>query len=464
MLIKNKCSLNLYLLISLILLVFTQISIKLLNYNNASKNEAIETQICFLELPQNYYFSNEFYFFKVDYATASLFNKKNNIGYIFSIVGRMDASTANEFFAKKRIDVQEITFQKDNITSVKAWICKIRGVCFLLKKSLELRLMRLLSFSNSNLVLRMIFGKDQNQTPDLDHFFKVTGMQHVAAVSGFNVSLIGGLIFTLTHDFKGFKRVFLWWVVVTFYIFLTDLSAAVLRAYGMAILNVLITQLSGKTYSNLYSLVMASLLLLLFNPFLVINVSFQLSFLASLGLSLFGPFLKLNDGGLLSLSSGQVVTTVSQVSNWGQKIKNVLSESFWTTLMAQSFALPWILFVFGEFTLVSIWANTFLLWLTPIITILGVWMVVLVSFLPLSIGQILVWPINYLLNIFRWGLAWFGQFEGLLLTDLQFTWKFLIASWGGVLILWLYLKNKSYEKQSPQGTFNSCLDSISGVT
>lgn len=448
MLIINSTKLNLYLLICLSCLVLTQLGIKLFLLPKYSKKEAVKTQMFFLELPANCYFSNNDYFFKIENCQSLKTNNYDNIGYFLTVIGRVESDSANRFFEQKKIDVESFELTQPTPLSVKSWLMKLQGLFFRLKNYLKQRLIQILPFQYTVLLLQMLFGGEYGEVKLLDHFFKITGMQHVAAVSGFNVSLIGSLIFTLNRRFRGFKRFLIWWVGVSLYILLTDLSAAVLRAYLMAIINVGTVQLSGKNYHNLYGLAVASLLMLAIDPFYLTNVSFQLSVLATLGITLFGPFLKLvAPVGLSQMSGGEVTTGLAHLS----QIKEVLTESFWTTIMAQSLALPVILFHFGELSLVSLVANTFLLWLTPIITIYGVFLSGFILILPLSIGKILTWPLEVLLTFFVGGLSYFAQFDQFYFSEIEFSLPLVATWWVVVCLIWFYLKKKDAQTKNNSG-------------
>jgi len=147
------------------------------------------------------------------------------------------------------------------------------------------------------------------------------------------------------------------------------------------------------------------------------------------------------------MSGGEVTAGLAHLS----QIKEVLTESFWTTIMAQSFALPVILFQFGELSLVSLVANTFLLWLTPIITVYGVFLSGVILILPLSIGKILAWPLEVLLTFFVGGLSYFAQFDQFYFSDISFNLPLVATWWVVVCLIWFYLKKKDAQTKNNSG-------------
>ena len=121
-----------------------------------------------------------------------------------------------------------------------------------------------------------------------------TGTTHIMAVSGLQVGLLfaamSGLLRVLFGRVRGFR---LWsalvgLVVIWSYAFLTGLSASVLRATVMFTF-VIIGRAAGRQDMIFNTLAVAAFALLVYNPFLVADVGFQLSFLAVLSIVYIQP-------------------------------------------------------------------------------------------------------------------------------------------------------------------------------
>ena len=124
--------------------------------------------------------------------------------------------------------------------------------------------------------------------------YTATGTTHIMAVSGLQVGLLftfmSGLLRLLFGRVRGFR---LWsalvgLAVIWSYAFLTGLSASVLRATVMFTF-VIIGRALGRQDSIFNTLGVAAFFLLLWNPFLVADVGFQLSFLAVLSIVYLQP-------------------------------------------------------------------------------------------------------------------------------------------------------------------------------
>ncbi|WP_210520831.1 ComEC/Rec2 family competence protein [Hymenobacter terricola] len=119
--------------------------------------------------------------------------------------------------------------------------------------------------------------------------YTATGTTHIMAVSGLQVGLLFAAMSLLLRKLFGRVRGFRLWsalvglAVIWSYAFLTGLSASVLRATVMFTV-IIIGRAWGRQDSIFNTLGVAAFGLLVWNPFLVVDVGFQLSFLAVLSI------------------------------------------------------------------------------------------------------------------------------------------------------------------------------------
>ncbi|HEY9652447.1 MAG TPA: ComEC/Rec2 family competence protein, partial [Coleofasciculaceae cyanobacterium] len=134
------------------------------------------------------------------------------------------------------------------------------------------------------LVSSMVLGGQAVDIPyDIRDYFIQAGLAHALAASGTQTSLILGLLVVLTKRFSVKTQLIVGTSALTIFVGLTGLQPSVLRAaiMGFGALVALVTQRKVKP---LGSLLVAAMLLLLFNPLWIWDLGFQLSFLATLGL------------------------------------------------------------------------------------------------------------------------------------------------------------------------------------
>ena len=141
----------------------------------------------------------------------------------------------------------------------------------------------------SALVLGVTDGLDN----ELLNAYAATGAMHVLAVSGLHISIIYMLLLTLLKPLKKIKYgewilALISLIVLWGYSFVTGLSPSVLRAVTMFSFMAISKPMGRNT--NIYNTMAASaLFILLFDPYLIMSVGFQLSYLAVIGIVYLQP-------------------------------------------------------------------------------------------------------------------------------------------------------------------------------
>jgi competence protein ComEC len=218
----------------------------------------------------------------------------------------------------------------------------------------------------------------------LQEEFNRTGVTHIVAVSGFNISIIVTIFQSiLLACFGPRKRTF--WVVVAglfFFVVFTGASASVLRAACMGVLTLLAVHLGRR--SSIQNILIATVTVMAFmSPLTLIwDLSFQLSFLSTCGLIYFTPIME----------------------KYLKKVPEFLSlrESLTTTLSAILFTLPLILFQFGRLSLVAPFVNILILPFIPYI-MAGGFLTLCISFFSFWIAKIFVFftflALSYIVHV-----------------------------------------------------------------
>ncbi|GAA4381986.1 ComEC/Rec2 family competence protein [Hymenobacter koreensis] len=140
----------------------------------------------------------------------------------------------------------------------------------------------------------LVLGMKDEVDADTKLAYANTGTTHIMAVSGLQVGLLYAVLQLILSRFFGHRRGFRYWsvavglLVIWSYAFLTGLSASVLRAAVMFSF-VAVAKAAGRQ-SNMYNtLAVAAFCLLLYDPYLIVDVGFQLSFLAVLSIVYLQP-------------------------------------------------------------------------------------------------------------------------------------------------------------------------------
>ena len=129
-------------------------------------------------------------------------------------------------------------------------------------------------------------GEDQMKA------FSYTGLIHILSISGSHIALLLALVYGLGRLIKLRKRtcLILGIIVACIYCGIVGGDAPVLRATMMSIL-MCIAYIKGRLYQAKQALCICAILCLIYDPFSLFDVSFQLSFGATYGLLIWGKVL-----------------------------------------------------------------------------------------------------------------------------------------------------------------------------
>jgi competence protein ComEC len=222
------------------------------------------------------------------------------------------------------------------------------------KDRLQESIYRSLPPPQSALLAALLFG-DESQLSDLwKEKFNRTGVRHITAVSGMNITIIARIVFAVFLAFGLWRRqaFYLATFFLISYVVMVGAPASAVRAGIMGSL-LLLAQQVGRPNNAGRALVFAAATMVAFNPLVLrFDVGFQLSFSAMLGLVYLEP--------VFQRYFQRIPQSIFQ-------LKTILTA----TLSASIFTLPLLLYNFGYISLVSIPANIFIVPFTPFLTILG---------------------------------------------------------------------------------------------
>jgi len=204
----------------------------------------------------------------------------------------------------------------------------------------------------------MLIGYRKGLSKEVQEAFSDSGLTHIMAVSGANVAfIVFPLVFVLRKlRIKQRTSNFLIIGVLIVFVYITGLEPSVVRAVIMAI-TVLTGQIIRRDADVFSSISFAAILMLIYNPYTLFNIGFQLSFAATLSLVMF--YRSIRNMIKMKFIPGFVADTLA------------------ATLSAQAGVLPLSLLYFNKISLISIISNLVVVPVLELITILGSIMAVL---------------------------------------------------------------------------------------
>ena len=215
------------------------------------------------------------------------------------------------------------------------------------------------------IAIALVLGVTDGIDNDLQNAYAASGAMHVLAVSGMHVGIIYAIILFLFKPLNKYQWS-KWVVAITSLIllwtfaFVTGLSPSVLRAVTMFTFIAFARPFGRQT--NIYNTLAASIfVLLIINPYLIMSVGFQLSYLAVLG----------------------IVYLQRPIYNlW--EIENRIGDWIWeitcVSIAAQVATFALALLYFHQFPTYFLISNLFVIPLSTMVLVMGIFLL-LVSFL-----------------------------------------------------------------------------------
>ena len=237
------------------------------------------------------------------------------------------------------------------------------------------RLQRVLPEPQASLAIGILLGVKREMPKEFYEQLVNTGTLHVVAASGYNVSVVAGVVIVALSQIVGRQVGLMLGIVSTIgYVLMAGSSASVVRAGVMGTLS-LIGIMLGRMREARWLLWITAWIMFMVSPELISDIGFQLSIAATVGLLYISPiFLKLSQN-------------------------TYLVDNLYPTLSATIATAPIIWWHFGRLSLIGIGVNMLILPVVPVVMLLST----LTLVIPLSsyLLYIPLWWMNYVIR-------WFG--------------------------------------------------------
>lgn len=320
-----------------------------------------------------------------------------------------------KIFGTVNVKVEDLNIISNGNTNI--ILNKIYKLRYIMKNQIS----KLLPKETAGLCLGMLIGDTSSIDGDLQEDFRDSNLSHILAVSGSNVSYI---IVSITYIFnKMCFRKKLSKIISIFLLFLfmllTGCTSSVNRACIMAILMLIGDLLYRKSdvYNNL---AISALILLIINPYSILDIGFQLSYMGTIG----------------------IVFLHDKINNFIKTDNRILKyflEMFYVTTCANIAIIPIMMFHFNTISLTFYFSNILAGPILGIIVIMGfIMFFISLIFIPLAT------PIAFILNIMLKLIIKIAEitasipFSKILITTPSI---FFIAIWYIIIFLIVYRRN-----------------------
>ncbi|HWR06801.1 DNA internalization-related competence protein ComEC/Rec2 [Sporomusa sp.] len=228
-------------------------------------------------------------------------------------------------------------------------------------------LQKVMPVNDAAILTAVLFGGYQGINKNVLDNFATTGLIHILSVSGAHIALVAGLIRWLGNWLRlgSLTTAILAALVIILYAVMSGLTPPVIRSAVMGLISLIAVVIGRENYAPA-ALSVTGLGMLVHQPLLLYDISFQLSFGAT--------------AGLVFLYQ-RTLDRMPQVPAW-------LLGPLAVTLSAQLGVLPLIAWYFNNLPLVSVVANILVLPIIELVIILGLAGVVIYTVLP-GMGNII---------------------------------------------------------------------------
>jgi competence protein ComEC len=252
-----------------------------------------------------------------------------------------------------------------------------------LRAALSRRMEMIFPASQAGFMKSMLIGLTDDLDPDRFQQFSELGLTHILAISGLNIAVFLGVCIWVMRRLKMAKETYLLicLCLLPFYVLITGASPSIIRA-GLMSMIALYAARRGGLKEVLHILAITAWAMLIWNPYYLLDVSFQLSFLVTLG---------------LILGVQRVSDLVSPYIK-SPTIKNSLA----ITLVSQAVSFPVSIYYFNQFSLLSWLANAFLVPVISMIVFPAGLIALTLGLISISLGQWIGWLIFWLNEAIFW--------------------------------------------------------------
>nr|WP_092068566.1 DNA internalization-related competence protein ComEC/Rec2 [Dendrosporobacter quercicolus]NSL47142.1 DNA internalization-related competence protein ComEC/Rec2 [Dendrosporobacter quercicolus DSM 1736]SDL77830.1 competence protein ComEC [Dendrosporobacter quercicolus] len=252
-----------------------------------------------------------------------------------------------------------------------------QGALHLMREKALLTLQKVMPESEAAMLFGILFGGYAGIEPEVVEAFSATGIVHILSVSGTHIALVAGAVYWLCTLFNvgGKRAALLVTAVIAAYGAFAGLTPPVVRSAVMGITAVGAIAL-GRERDAGHALAITALAMVIIQPSLIFDISFQLSFGSTAGLIYLYPKLKTRLNFLPALPAAAVSLT----------------------LAAQLGVLPFVAWYFNAFSLSAFVANFIVVPLVEVVVVLGLAGLAVNAVLPVA-GDLALLICSFLIGI-----------------------------------------------------------------
>lgn len=291
-----------------------------------------------------------------------------------------------------------IASQKGDMEVIPAERMTLRTMPVYFARAIEEKIDALFVDDVSPFAKALLLGDTDELSYETDTALKVSGIRHIAAVSGLHVAILYGAVVLLLGR-RSILSTLLSWVVLFVFAAAAGFTPSVTRACIMTgVLGLSYTL--EREYDPPSALSFACICMLMVNPFAASSASLQLSVSSVAGILMFASPLNSWLRGRIPVQPKNMVT--SRILTW-------LTGTVAVTLSAMVFTTPFTVYYFGMISLIGVLTNMLTLWIISTIFI-GIIASCILGAMSQGLGSAAAWVIGWLIRYVQFAAGTLARF------------------------------------------------------
>lgn len=269
--------------------------------------------------------------------------------------------------------------EKNTLSVYKMWITNLRNI-------LKNNILKLLSDDSEGVAIALLLGDTTFISENEKQVFSDANLSHILAISGMHVSYViaGGTFILKKCDTR--KKLYILMLFLIFFATLTGGSSSVIRAVIMGNIAIL-AKLVYRKSDTLNNIAISSFLILIFRPYAILELGFQLSFLGTLGIVLFNKKVEILMKKYILIEKYKFI----------EKICNIILIS----ISANIFIFPILVYNFNSISFVFLISNILVTPLLGIMSLMG-YITIISSLFSLKLACLFSYILEILIRIFNY--------------------------------------------------------------
>ena len=287
----------------------------------------------------------------------------------------------------------------------------IKGVnkfIYLVQNNLKDNIMKILDEEQGALCVGILIGDREKISDKTEEDFKKSNLTHLLAVSGSHITyIIVALTSVIGKANRKISNIFTI-IFLIFFMGLTEFTASVMRASIMGIIT-LIASIINRKSDTVNNLGLSSIILLIYNPYFLLDAGFLLSYAGTIGIIFFSDKIKnfiqkiilKEKKNLDDVKGHKRHSKIIEIKKYRiiiNKILNSLIDSFSITVAANLLIIPIIAYMFNTISFTFWISNILAAPIMELVTILG-FIVYFISIIFPIFAEFLGIILNFLLTV-----------------------------------------------------------------